>query len=371
MRTALDPPVLQCMSGQPGCQRSRKVRSAFAPVHACPQWRGALRSTRVGAHPDEPLDARFRQTVVPCHAPLNDHVIREFHSETAGQMVVAGTALCELSCMAVPAQTRGNRLCWCDEAHAFEGARDPFIGKADIGMAPLAVDCDQACFCEVGDVLARSRRRHRGPGGEFSHGPCGTRHQGRQHGHPRGLGERTTDQRQVHLSHASQYVPSGHRPAPTRRRSSLACMSVMPSIPHPAAATRDDAQFIHDTWHERTLAHDIDGLLELYLPDATLESPLVPRTMDVPSGVLTGHGQLREFFERGTRGRPNDLVRFQRSGRFLFDGCRLVWEYPRGTDSDDQVDIAEVMDLVGPRIQHHRIYWGWFGIPLLRQGASR
>jgi len=126
--------------------------------------------------------------------------------------------------------------------------------------------------------------------------------------------------------------------------------------------TRADARFIHDEWDRRTRAHDLDGLLELYLPDAVLESPLIPRIMDRESGLLTGHDQLRDFFERGTRGRPNELVRFYRSGEFFFDHDRLIWEYPRQTPDGDQVDIVEVVDLVGRRIRHHRIYWGWYGI---------
>lgn len=130
--------------------------------------------------------------------------------------------------------------------------------------------------------------------------------------------------------------------------------------------TRNDAQYVHDEWDRRTRAHDITGLLDLYTPGAVLESPLVPRIMDTVSGVVTGHDQLREFFERGTRGRPNELVRFYRTGRFLFQDGRLVWEYPRATPDGDQVDITEVMDLAGPKIQHHRIYWGWFGTPLLQ-----
>jgi hypothetical protein len=46
------------------------------------------------------------------------------------------------------------------------------------------------------------------------------------------------------------------------------------------AATQEDAQFVHDEWDRRTRAHDLAGLLDLYLPEATLESPLVPRIMD-------------------------------------------------------------------------------------------
>lgn len=135
--------------------------------------------------------------------------------------------------------------------------------------------------------------------------------------------------------------------------------------------TRADAQYVHDEWDRRTRAHDIDGLLELYLPDATFESPLVPRVMDTASGVIAGHAELRDFFERGTRSRPEEMVRFHRSGQFLFGDGRLIWEYPRQTPGGDQVDIVEVMDLTGPRIRNHRVYWGWFGTPLLMPKPTR
>lgn len=132
-----------------------------------------------------------------------------------------------------------------------------------------------------------------------------------------------------------------------------------------AAATAADAAFVYAEWHRRTRAGDVDGLLELYAPDAVLESPLVPRLLDQPSGVLRGRDQLREFFECGTQARPHELVRFWRTGRYSFDGRTLIWEYPRKTPDGDQLDLAEVMDLSGSLITHHRIYWGWAGTPLL------
>ena len=128
----------------------------------------------------------------------------------------------------------------------------------------------------------------------------------------------------------------------------------------------EDAAFVYQEWDARARAHDIDGLLELYAPDAILESPLIPRIMDQHSGVLTGHDQIRPFLHRGTQGRPDELVCWYRTGRYLFDGHTLMWEYPRTLpDGSEQVDLAEVMDLQGPTITHHRIYWGWFGTPLL------
>lgn len=134
---------------------------------------------------------------------------------------------------------------------------------------------------------------------------------------------------------------------------------------HIPVSSDADARFVYNEWHHRTLAGDVDALLALYRPDATLESPLVPRVMDRDSGVLTGHDELREFFVRGTRGRPSEIVRFHRSGEFFFARGTLVWEYPRATPTGDQLDLVEVMDLQGRHIRCHRIYWGWRGIPLL------
>jgi hypothetical protein len=90
----------------------------------------------------------------------------------------------------------------------------------------------------------------------------------------------------------------------------------MTCIPNPS---EDDARFIFQEWDRRARTRDTPGLLELYTDDAVLESPLVPRIRAAPEG--------------------------------------------------DQVDIAEVMDLRGPRIAVHRIYWGWFGTEMLIANA--
>lgn len=94
------------------------------------------------------------------------------------------------------------------------------------------------------------------------------------------------------------------------------------------AATNANADFVFTEWDRCTRADDIDRQLEPYTQDARFESPLVARILDPTSGVLRGHDQLREFFERGTHGRPEELVRFWRTGRSLFNGHTLSWEYP-------------------------------------------
>jgi len=138
---------------------------------------------------------------------------------------------------------------------------------------------------------------------------------------------------------------------------------------HPRRSTRQQAQFIFDEWDRRARSLDVPSLLDLYDDDAVLESPLVPRILDRPGGVLRGKRELERFFTEGGRRRPNELVRWQRTGAYLWDGRILSWEYQRATPDGDQVDIAEVMELAAGRIAAHRIYWGWFGTEMLIDNA--
>lgn len=126
---------------------------------------------------------------------------------------------------------------------------------------------------------------------------------------------------------------------------------------------RQQCAQIFEAWHDLARTRDVDGLLDLYKPDAVFESPLVPAILDdTDSGRLQGHEEIRPFLAEGTRRRPNDLVRWFRTGDYLCDGRTLFWEYPREAPDGHQIDIAEVMEIDDGLIQEHRIYWGWFGI---------
>jgi steroid delta-isomerase len=135
----------------------------------------------------------------------------------------------------------------------------------------------------------------------------------------------------------------------------------------------DDCERIHREWHECARTVDTEGLLALYAEDAVFESPLVPAILDNKrDGVLRGHSELRHFFTEGAKRRPNELVRWYRTGEWLTDGRRLlIWEYPREAPDGDQVDLAEVMEIAGGKIQHHRVYWGWKGSTLIAPALSR
>lgn len=133
-----------------------------------------------------------------------------------------------------------------------------------------------------------------------------------------------------------------------------------------------DGERIYTLWDKYAREVDTEGLLSLYASDARLETPVIPAILNTDTGLLQGHAELRHFFDEGARQRPNELVRWHREpNRFFFDGNRLVWEYPREAPDGDQIELVEVMDLKNGLIQHHRIYWGWFGIQGLIRSALK
>ena len=79
--------------------------------------------------------------------------------------------------------------------------------------------------------------------------------------------------------------------------------------------------------------------------------------------------EIKQFFDEGLRRRPDDLLRWYRTGLFFTNGKVLTWEYPRATPHGDQIDLVEIMDVEAGKIKHHRIYWGWFGFQHLLNNA--
>lgn len=132
-----------------------------------------------------------------------------------------------------------------------------------------------------------------------------------------------------------------------------------------------DFELIHEQWHRYARARDVAALADLYAQDAVFESPLVPAILDQDSGVLRGRPEILRFLQEGTKRRPNDLVRWYRTGHYFTSGDTLVWEYPRQTPDGQQIDILEVMQITEGKISRHRIYWGWFGCRQLMGSAVR
>lgn len=130
-------------------------------------------------------------------------------------------------------------------------------------------------------------------------------------------------------------------------------------------------QEIYEKWHKYAKERETKALIELYAEDAVFESPLVPILMNKDSGILRGKTEILAFLNEGTRRRPNELVRWYRTGKYFITGDVLVWEYPRQTPDGEQVDILELMEIRDGLIVNHRIYWGWFGTQILIKSALK
>lgn len=116
-----------------------------------------------------------------------------------------------------------------------------------------------------------------------------------------------------------------------------------------------DCTRIYEQWHELTKARQAEKLIDLYADDAVLESPLVMLILDDKTeGVLRGRREIRHFFDEGLRRRPDDLLRWYRTGIFLTNGKVVTWEYPRQTPDGNQIDLVEVMEVQDGKIKHHR-----------------
>jgi len=126
---------------------------------------------------------------------------------------------------------------------------------------------------------------------------------------------------------------------------------------------KNDCLRIYEQWHELAKTGNVTQLIDLYDEHAIFESPLVPAILDSAiSGTLVGRVQILHFLQEGTKKRPNELVRWYRTGKYFTDGETLIWEYPRVTPEGDQIDILELMEITQGKIKYHRIYWGWKGI---------
>ncbi len=129
------------------------------------------------------------------------------------------------------------------------------------------------------------------------------------------------------------------------------------------------AERIYHAWDDALGKKDLEAALALYAEDATLESPLVRHLLGSERGIIHGKADLRSFVEKVFATQPPQRQRHRHG--FFTDGTRLMWEYPREGANGEQFDLVEVMQLRDGLIQHHRVYWGWFGLKHLEQGGHR
>ncbi|MFI0356978.1 nuclear transport factor 2 family protein [Actinomadura sp. 9N407] len=130
--------------------------------------------------------------------------------------------------------------------------------------------------------------------------------------------------------------------------------------------TNVEIERIFHAWDEALGAKDVKAAVALYAPDAVLESPLIRHHLGVEEGVRRGRQELRAFIQMVFDRQPPQRKRYRKD--YFTNGRTLMWEYPRSAPDGDQMDFAEVMEIAEGLIQHHRVYWGWYGLRLLHSG---
>src|SRR5437868_5649248 len=127
-----------------------------------------------------------------------------------------------------------------------------------------------------------------------------------------------------------------------------------------------DAERIYQMWDDALGRKDLEASLSLYADDASIESPLVRHLMGTRESIVQGKAALRAFITKVFKTNPPQRRRFKQG--FFTDGRVLTWEYPRATPDGDQMDLVEVMEIEDGLIRRHRVYWGWYGLNVLRDG---
>lgn len=124
---------------------------------------------------------------------------------------------------------------------------------------------------------------------------------------------------------------------------------------------RDEFQYVHDLWDKAIKERSLNGLMDLYAKDATFEGHAVFALFpERTEGVLRGKEEIASLFEASFR-RP-EWGMWWRSGNYCTNESSLVWEYPRLTPAEPQLDLVEFMDIEDGLIRQHRVYWGWQSI---------
>lgn len=126
-----------------------------------------------------------------------------------------------------------------------------------------------------------------------------------------------------------------------------------------------EAENIHIAWDKALANNDVEGLLNLYAPDAIVESPLIPYLLNIDRGICQGRKELRSLIEKVAQRKP--LIRKYFKKNFFTDGKTLIFEYPRQAPDGEQMDFVEIMEIKNKLIQYHRVYWGWRGFKVIQE----
>jgi ketosteroid isomerase-like protein len=121
-----------------------------------------------------------------------------------------------------------------------------------------------------------------------------------------------------------------------------------------------EALKVVQAFDEAWAKNDLDAIVALYAPDATIESPLIAH-LTGKEGVCRGHEEIRAMLQRViARG-----VRWGKHEPPVVRGDTIVIEYRRVLPEGEQRDYVDVIEVEQGRIKSLRAYWGWHALRTL------
>lgn len=114
-------------------------------------------------------------------------------------------------------------------------------------------------------------------------------------------------------------------------------------------------EFIATKWFDAFNAHDLEKLLSLYDDDAKHFSPKLKIRRPETNGYVTGKAALRDWWQDAFDRLPT--LHYKTTSLTANDN-RVFMEYIRQVAGEDDMLVAEVLEVVAGKIVASRVYHG-------------
>jgi hypothetical protein len=112
---------------------------------------------------------------------------------------------------------------------------------------------------------------------------------------------------------------------------------------------------IAQQWLAAFNTKDLDGLLALYHEHAQHFSPKLKLRLPETKGLITGHTAMREWWQDAFTRLPN---LHYKPIQFTIQENRIFIEYIRQTPGEEDMDVAEYLEVEEEKIIRSRVYHG-------------
>lgn len=112
---------------------------------------------------------------------------------------------------------------------------------------------------------------------------------------------------------------------------------------------------IAEKWFTAFNAHDLEALLSLYDDNARHYSPKLKVRRPETNGLVQGKDALRDWWQDAFDRLPSLHYKVN---RITANGDRVFMEYTRNVDGEENMDVAELLEIENGLIAFSRVYHG-------------